>query len=295
MVNGLMIKKCKISLLIALALLLCGCDMALFQPKGMVAAEEIKLIILATLLMLIVVIPVIIMTLAIAWRYRASNTRATYKPDWCHNVKLEIVWWAVPCVIILILAIVTWITSHTLDPYRKLDAEASVKPVTIQAVSLNWKWLFIYPEQHIATINYVQAPVNTPINFEITSEGPMNSLWIPQLGGQIYAMAGMRTQLHLIADTLGIYDGLSANYSGAGFTNMMFKTKISSQSDFDAWVSEVKQSPMILDMKQYNMLIEPSDDEPVQYFSATQDDLFKKIMMRFMMPQDTSTIEKGSK
>lgn len=177
--------KLKLLFYIALAIatvgLLSGCDMVLFQPKGSIAAEQIRLIIIAIILMLIIVVPVIIMTIVFAWRYRASNQKATYAPKWDHNSKLEIVWWTIPCIIIAILAWITWVTSHSLDPYKPLDSK--VKPVTIQAVSLDWKWLFIYPEQHIATVNYLEIPEKTPINFQISADAPMNSLWIPALGG----------------------------------------------------------------------------------------------------------------
>lgn len=275
------------SLLIALLLtatlpLLSGCHMVLFEPKGAIAAEQIRLIIIATILMLLIVVPVIIMTIVIAWRYRASNTKATYEPDWAHSVRLEILWWVIPCIIVAILAVITWVTSHKLDPYRPLDSD--VKPVTIQAIALDWKWVFIYPEQGIATINYIEIPENTPISFEITSQGPMNALWIPQLGGQIYAMAGMRTRLHLIADTQGIYDGLSGNYSGQGFAEMTFKVKVEAAADFSQWVQSVKKAPDALTAEVFNALLAPSSALPVQYFSAVQPDLFNDEVMKFMMP-----------
>lgn len=212
---------------LAPALLLGGCDMTLFNPKGQVGMDERTLIITATLLMLIVVIPVIVMTLAFAWKYRASNTQAEYKPDWHHSNRIEAVVWLVPCVIIAILGWITWESTHKLDPYRPLDSE--VKPVTIQAVSLDWKWLFIYPEQGIATVNEIAFPKDTPVNFQITSDSVMNSFFIPQLGSQIYSMAGMMTKLHLIANEEGVFDGISANYSGGGFSGMRFKAIATSE------------------------------------------------------------------
>ncbi|MBP9763800.1 MAG: ubiquinol oxidase subunit II [Gammaproteobacteria bacterium] len=278
------------SLLIALLLtatlpLLSGCNMVLFEPKGAIAAEQIRLIIIATILMLLIVVPVIVMTIVIAWRYRASNTKATYEPNWAHSVKLEVIWWGVPCIIVAILATLTWFTTHSLDPYKPLDSK--VKPVTIQVIALDWKWVFVYPEQGIATINYIEIPENTPISFEITAQGPMNSFWIPQLGGQIYAMAGMRTRLHLIADTQGVYDGLSANYSGEGFAEMTFKVKVETPSDFAKWVETVKASPDALTTNVFNALIAPSSNIPVQYFSSVQPNLFNDEMMKFMMPPMT--------
>ena len=176
-------------------LMLGGCNMALFDPKGQVGADEKSLIITATLLMLIVVVPVILMTFAFAWKYRASNTKATYMPDWSHSTKIELVVWLVPCLIIAVLGWITWESTHKLDPYRPLDSE--VKPVTIQAISLDWKWLFIYPDQGIATVNEIAFPKDTPVNFQITSDSVMNSFFIPQLGSQIYSMAGMLSLIHI--------------------------------------------------------------------------------------------------
>ena len=265
---------------------LSGCHLAMFEPKGAIATEQARLIIIATILMLVIVVPVIVMTVFIAWRYRASNKKAVYEPNWAHSVKLEILWWTIPCVIILILATIAWVTSHTLDPYRSLDSDK--KPLTIQAVALDWKWVFIYPEQGIATINYIEIPENTPISFEIASQGPMNALWIPQLGGQIYAMAGMRTRLHLIADTRGIYDGSSANYSGPGFAEMTFKVKAESAEDFARWVTTVKRSPNAMSSEVFDALLAPSINLPVQYFSSVAPNLFNHEIMKFMMPMGSS-------
>ncbi len=267
--------------------LLSGCHLAMFDAKGAIASEQARLIVIAFILMLLIVVPVIIMTAVIAWRYRASNKAATYDPTWSHSTKLEIFCWGIPCIIILILGIITWITSHSLDPYRSLDSK--VKPVTIQAIALDWKWVFIYPEQGIATINYIEIPVDTPISFEITSQGPMNSFWVPQLGGQIYAMAGMRTRLHLIANVPGVYDGNSANYSGQGFAEMLFKVKAESSNEFAAWVETVKNSSSeSLSEEKFNSLIAPSSAVPVQYFSSVATNIFNDEVMKFMMPMSCS-------
>lgn len=279
--------KLKLLLYIALAVAtvgsLSGCNMVLFQPKGSIAAEQIRLIIIAILLMLVIVVPVIIMTLAFAWRFRASNKKATYAPNWDHNSKLELVWWSVPCIIIAILAYITWVTSHSLDPYKPLESEA--KPVTVQAVSLDWKWLFIYPEQHIATVNYLEVPEKRPINFQITADAPMNSLWIPALGGQIYAMPGMRTKLHLIASGAGDYEGWSANFSGEGFSGMHFNVKSVSDDQFNQWVQTVKtDSSNQLNWDVYTDLAKQSENYPVTYYSDVPDGLFNRIIMKFMMP-----------
>ena len=264
----------------AMAALLSGCHLTVLDPKGQVAADEKSLIITATLLMLVVVIPVILLTLYFAWKYRESNTAATYMPNWSYSHRIEAVVWAVPCAIILVLGFITWKSTHELDPYKPL--ESKVKPITIQVVSLDWKWLFIYPDQHIATINEIQFPANTPVNFKITSDTVMNVFFIPQLGSQIYAMAGMQTQVNLIADTPGVYDGLSTNFSGAGFPDMKFTATASSQADFDAWVAKVKASPNKLGLDNYNELSKPSRKDPVKYFSTVEPVLYAAVLDKYM-------------
>ena len=219
-------------------LLLSGCNWTLLDPKGQVGIEQKNLILIATGLMLLVVIPVIIMTLAFAWKYRASNKAATYTPDWSHSTKIEAAVWIIPILIIIALGYVTYHSTHKLDPYRPLDSD--VKPVQIDVVALDWKWLFIYPEQGIATVNKIVFPANTPVNFRVTSDAVMNSFFIPQLGGQIYAMAGMQTHLHLLADEPGVFRGFSANYSGYGFSQMRFKAHSVTEPEFAQWVEAVK-------------------------------------------------------
>lgn len=265
-----------------LLLLLTGCKIAVLQPRGYIATDERELLITAVLLMLIVVIPVIILTAVITIRYRASNTKAKYTPDWGHSTLLEIVWWAIPLVIIIVLATLTWIYTHRLDPYKPIVGKN--KPITIEVIALEWKWLFIYPDQNIATVNYVQFPVNTPINFLITADAPMNSFQIPQLGGQIYAMSGMQTKLHLIADQTGCYRGRSTNFSGDGFSGMKFIAHVTTQAKFNNWVSTVKKSSKQLTMDSYNKLALPSENNKVEYFSSAQKDLFNDVIMKFMMP-----------
>lgn len=270
-------------------LLLSGCDMALLNPQGLIAAQEKQLLIISVLLMLVIVVPVLILTFVVARKFRASNTKAKYAPDWGHSTVLEVVWWAIPCVIIIILAAITMVSTHKLDPYRPLDNKE--KPITIQVVSLNWRWLFIYPEQNIATINFVQFPANKPVLFLITSDAPMNSFQIPQLAGQIYAMAGMQTKLNLIADKIGDYQGLSTNFSGLGFAGMRFTAKASSVADFDKWVKSVKQKPTKLTQATYDQLVPDSEDTKVQYFSGVEKDLFENVMMKYMMPMDNHQTE----
>jgi len=219
--------------LFASALMLSGCNTALMDPKGAIGLEQRTLILTAIGLMLIVVIPVIIMAFAFAWKYRASNTNAKYSPNWSHSNKIEAVVWTVPIIIIAILATITWKTTHELDPFKPIVSDQ--KTLTVEVVSLDWKWLFIYPEQGIATVNELVIPKDVPVQFKVTSDSVMNSFFIPQLGGQIYAMAGMQTQLHLIANEAGTYKGISSNFSGRGFSGMKFNTIATpTREDFDA-------------------------------------------------------------
>lgn len=260
-------------------LLLGGCNMTLLDPVGQIGVDEKNLIITATLLMLLVVVPVILMTLVFAWKYRASNKNATYAPKWSHSTKIEVVIWTVPILIIIALGVITYKSTHALDPYRPIESD--VKPVTIEVVAMDWKWLFIYPDQGIATVNKIVFPANTPVNFRITSDTVMNSFFIPGLGGQIYAMAGMQTKLHLIANKNAELDGISANYSGAGFTGMKFKAIATSQAEFDAWVSEVKASPKQLDTAEYEALTKPSQNNPVELYSSVKPNLFQTIIDKY--------------
>lgn len=260
-------------------LLLGGCKWTLLDPKGQVGLDERNLIITATLLMLLVVVPVIIMTFAFAWKYRASNKDATYAPKWSHSTKIEIAVWLVPILIIIALGYVTYKSTHALDPYRPLESEAA--PINIEVVALDWKWLFIYPDQGIATVNKIVFPEHTPVNFKITSDAVMNSFFIPGLGGQIYAMAGMQTKLHLIANQKAEMEGISANYSGAGFTGMKFKAISTSQEDFNAWVAEVKAAPKQLDQAEYEALAKPSQNNPVALYSSFTPNLFQKIVDKY--------------
>jgi cytochrome o ubiquinol oxidase subunit 2 len=237
---------------------------------------------IASLLMLIVIIPVFVLTWAFAWRYREGNTKAKHTPDWEHNYIAEYCWWGVPVVIVVILAILTWKSTHDLNPFTPLVN--GKKPVSIQVVSLQWKWLFIYPEQGIATLNYVQFPEKTPINFEITSDAPMNSFWIPQLGGQIYSMPAMRSKLHLIANEPGSFRGVSANISGKGFAGMRFVAEASTDADFEKWVAGVKGSSNHLNWDGYQKLVEPSEYNSVEYYNLALPNLFDEILMKYMSP-----------
>lgn len=267
---------------LGLTFFISGCNAVFLNPKGLVAAHETELLIDAVLLMLIVVVPVLLLTVILAYIYRSSNTKAKYNPNWAHATLLEAGWWLIPIAIICVLAVMTWRTTHELDPYKPLDVKG--KPLVIQVVSLDWKWLFIYPEQNIATINFVEFPVNTPITFLITSDAPMNSFMIQQLAGQIYSMAGMQTQLHLIADTPGDYNGKSVSFSGEGFTGMTFTARVTAKDTFNQWVETVKKSPKQLTPSTYNQLVLPSENNPVTYYSSVTPKLFDNIIMKYMGP-----------
>jgi cytochrome o ubiquinol oxidase subunit 2 len=271
-------------LLLFITVSLSGCKLIMLNPKGMIAIDEKNIMIISVLLMLIVVIPVIFLSLYFAYRYRENNFNAVYTPNWSHSTLLEIVCWTVPLLIIIVLGTITWTSSHRLDPYKAIAEKE--KTITIQAIALEWKWLFIYPEQQIASVNYVQFPVNTPIEFLITSEGPMNSFHLPQIAGQIYAMSGMQTKLNLIADTLGDYRGMSSNFSGNGFSGMTFTAHVGTQEEFNTWVKSTKHSAHPLTVSSYETLIKPSENSPIQLFSSVPADLFETVMMKYMMPMD---------
>jgi len=259
-----------------------GHNLMVLSPKGIIANRERALIITATLLMLLVVLPVFALTIGIVWRYRADNLKAKYSPDFDHICVAETIWWAIPGAIILGLAVITWQSAHALAPYRPLASSA--RPLTIQVVALDWKWLFIYPGQNVASVNQLELPVGTPVNFEVTSDAPMNSFWIPQLGGQIYAMPGMSTQLHLQADQAGNYYGSSANISGAGFAGMHFLATAVSSADFNNWVWHAQSASAVLNQPNYNQLAKPSQNNPVAYFSAVDPELYSNLIMKYMMP-----------
>jgi cytochrome o ubiquinol oxidase subunit II len=261
------------------SLCLSGCNLEVLNSKGAVGKAEVSLIATSVYAMLIVVIPVILLTLFVAWRYRASNKNATYAPKWSHSTGIEIAIWTIPTLIILFLGILTWKTTHELDPYKPL--ESNVKPINVEVVALDWKWLFVYPDLGIATVNQIAFPVGTPVNFKITSDSVMNSFFIPQLGGQIYAMAGMQTRLHLIADHEGDYAGISANYSGAGFSDMKFRALAMSQGEFDAWVKKVKDGHDNLSMDVYAGVARPSEKVAVRYFSTVDPKLFSNIVGKY--------------
>jgi cytochrome o ubiquinol oxidase subunit 2 len=266
-------------------MMLAGCNMVVMSPSGDIASQQADLILVSTFLMLLIIVPVLFLTLFFAWRYRRSNTAATYDPEWHHSTRLEVVIWSAPLAIIIALGAITWISTHKLDPYRpldRIDAERSIpadtKPLTVEVVALDWKWLFFYPDLGIATVNELAAPVDVPINFRITASSVMNSFYIPALAGQIYAMPGMQTQLHAVINKEGEYEGFSANYSGEGFSHMRFKFHGLNKQGFDDWVAKVKSQGTALNRDAYLKLEKPSEREPVRYYATADKDLYQAIL-----------------
>jgi len=264
-----------------------GRDIPVLNPQGLIAEQERNLIIITTAMGLFVVIPVFIMLFAVAWRYRASNRRAIYRPDFESHRGFEALWWGIPCVIIIILGIITVVSTHALDPYKPLDS--NVKPVKVQVIAMEWKWLFIYPDKGIATLNYLNIPKDTPIDFTITSDAPMNSLWIPALAGQVYAMSGMSTQLHLMANSVGTYNGTSSNISGDGFADMTFKVNSMNESDFTTWATTSTTSRNILTQDEYKTLSVPSHNNPETTYMLMDTSLYNEVIMKYMSPGGQSS------
>lgn len=269
-------------LLLALTALLAGCDTAILNPKGQIGQDEKTLLITATVLMLLVVIPVIVMTLVFAWKYRASNTKARYEPKWAHSTAIEVVVWSIPCMIVLVLAVLTWRSSHALDPYRPIDSEH--KPVLIEAISLDWKWLFVYPEENVAVVNELTFPVDAPLNLRITSDTVMSAFFIPRLGSMIYSMAGMQTKLHLVANEAGEFEGMASHYSGSGFNKMYFTAYAVSEEQYRAWLDKVRADSKVLDKASFAELSAERNHDwyPVTYYGSTETALFDWILAKHM-------------
>lgn len=254
----------------------------LIHPKGIIAHSELDLMITNILLMLIVILPTFILLFVLVWQH-GKKTKVPYDPDHSHGIIGELLLWIIPSIIVALMAVITWKATHQLDPYQPLKSE--VKPLRIQVVALDWKWLFIYPEQGIATVNFVQFPAETPIQFALSADGsPMNSFWIPQLSGQIYSMTGMITTLHIMADKPGEYNGRAAEINGQGYADMMFAVKSTTQSDFDDWVSNVKLSSLKLTAPVYKKLAKRSKNNSIMLYSSVETDLFNKIVEKYMHP-----------
>jgi cytochrome o ubiquinol oxidase subunit 2 len=260
-----------------------------FNPQGPIASQERDLIITAVIIMLVIAIPMLIALFTIAWRYRAGNKDAKYEADHVGGFFGQIIWWAILAAVIVALGVIDWKSTHALDPLKPIVGNAA--PLTIQVVALDWKWLFIYPAQNIATVNFIQVPIDTPLHFELTADAPMNSFWIPQLGSQEYAMQGMVNQLYLEADAPGQYVGKAAEINGEGYSGMTFITKATSQADFNGWVASVQQSTSTyspLNMDTYNALAAPSENNPPAFYSSVDPNLYVTIVMKFMAPASST-------
>jgi cytochrome o ubiquinol oxidase subunit 2 len=266
---------------IGVVLMLTGCDhLVLFNPKGPVGNTERSLIIISFVLMLIVVIPVFIMAVWFSLKYRASNTGSTYAPKWDYSAPIDWIIWLVPVAIVAVLAYLAWSSTFSLDPYKSIPSEN--KPLRIEVVSLDWNWLFIYPDQDIAVVNELVFPSGVPVSFRLTSATVMTSFFIPQLGSQMYAMAGMQTQLNLLADDPGTYTGQNQEFSGDGYADMHFQVRVTTSAQFEEWVTKVKQSPDRLDLARFEKLSRPTKGGLNILFASVRPGLFEHIMSGYM-------------
>ena len=279
------------SVLLLPLLLLGGCNLVLLDPSGDVARQQSDIMIITTIIIALIIVPVLVAIGIVAWRYRASNRHAKYDPHWDHSPQLELWVWAGPLLVIIAVGAVSWIGTHQTDPYRALDrigsgkpVPADVKPLEVDVVSLRWKWLFLYPQYGVATVNELAAPVDRPIKFKLTGDTMMDSFFIPALVGQVYTMPGMQTILHGVINKPGEYKGFSANYSGAGFTDMRFTFHGLSAQDFDAWVDKVRTAGGDLDLAAYDKLREPSRAAPVQYYAKFDANLYDRVLNMCVRP-----------
>jgi cytochrome o ubiquinol oxidase subunit II len=269
-----------IGLGLLIAVLLRGNDVILFNPKGLIATEQHRLMLTSTLIMLGFAVPVLFCLYFFAWKFRETSQKATHNPTASRGKMAVLAVWALPTGIMLMLASIMLPATQKLEPQKTIAAKND--PLTIQVVALRWKWLFIYPEQDIATVNFAQIPVDTPVQFELTAdETPMSSFWIPHLGGQLYAMTEHVNRLNLMADTLGDYEGSAAEINGAGFAGMRFNTRVSTREDFDAWVFKSQQSTRGLGMAEYKDLLKPSENNSVAVYSSPDPTLYSTILSKY--------------
>jgi len=265
-----------LAILISSAALLAGCTQGVLDPHGPIASGERQILFNSLGIMLAIVIPTIIATLGVAYWFRASNARATYLPNFVYSGRLELLVWSIPAMTVLLVGGVAWVGAHRLDPRTPIPSASA--PLQVQVVSLDWKWLFIYPEQGVASINQLTLPVDTPVSFELTSSSVMNSFFVPQLGSQIYTMSGMATHLWLEADEPGTYPGLSANFSGDGFADMRFDVNVISAAAFEQWVSATRASGPVLDAAAYADLAKPSHTVAPSTYRSVASGLFNQIL-----------------
>jgi cytochrome o ubiquinol oxidase subunit 2 len=272
-------------------LLLGGCDTVVMNPTGDVALQQRNLILFSVGVMLLIIVPVMVLTVLFAWRYRRGNANKVYEPDFDHSTTLELVIWSCPLLIIIALSAVTWTSTHLLDPFRPLERLApgvpvppDMKPLTVQVIALDWKWLFIYPDLGIATVNELALPVNVPVRFAITSSDQFNTFYAPTLAGMIYAMPTMRSELNAVLNKPGDSWGYSGNYSGRGYSDMRFKLRGIEAADFDRWVAEVKAAGGSLALSNLVELVKPSERVPVMRFASVEEGLFDRTLNRCVEP-----------
>lgn len=259
--------------------LLSGVNMDVLNPQGDIALQQRRLLFITLSLAAIVVIPVFTMLVVFSLRYRHTNKKAKYDAEWTDNKWLEIVWWGIPILIISFLAVLTWQTSHSLDPYRPIESHK--KPVRIQVLALQWKWLFIYPEKNIATVNHIVVPENTPLHFEISADAPMSAFWVPSLGSQIYAMNGMTTQLNLIADRTGVFDGYNTNINGKGYSSMKFSVEAKTERAYNEWANTLK-SKTPFTQATYDTLAKPSTKVDIMEYRLADPRIFDTVVNKYM-------------
>jgi cytochrome o ubiquinol oxidase subunit II len=276
----------RIGAALAIAALLVGCGRASLEPAGPVADQERTILFDALAIMLAIVIPVIVATIAFAWWFRASNRRARYTPEWAFSGRIELVTWSIPTLVILFLGGIGWISAHKLDPAQPLDPQA--KPLDIQVVSLDWKWLFIYPQQGIASINRLVVPAGVPLRLRLTSASVWNVFWVPQLGSMLYCMYGMAGTLNLEASHPGVYYGESAMISGDGFASMHFDTVAVPMQQFGAWVEQARSKGPTLDDTSYRTLLHPSESVPPYTYRSVEPGLFAAIVTQKLPPGEGS-------
>lgn len=284
-VSKILVRLCLLLLSLVALLSLTGCmSLGILNPKGWVTYQERKLFFDTLALMLIVVLPVIIMSFTFVYHYQTSHRITDYKPNWSHSYFLEALWWGIPCVIIFVLAVLTWKKTQELDPYRTISAfDQQNKGLIVQVIALPWKWLFIYPSYGIATINYLVIPVAQQVEYVMTADNvPMSAFFIPQLGSQLYVMAGMRGRLHLIANVIGDYEGLNTNYNGDGFSDMHFQVHVVDEIQMQQWVDQIKISPTKLDEGTYNGLLNPSVGDEPKFYSGAPANLFDNVINVYM-------------
>jgi cytochrome o ubiquinol oxidase subunit 2 len=253
-----------------------GCNRGILDPAGPVAAAEKTILINSTAIMLAIIIPTMIATVAVAWWFRAGNKKAKYRPDWEYSGAVELVVWSIPALTVILLGGIAWIGAHDLDPYKPLESKA--EPLEVQVVSLDWKWLFIYPDQGIATVNQIVVPAGVPVHYSLTSATVWNAFFVPQLGSMIYTMPRMTTQLNLMADKPGVYDGLSSQYSGDGFSGMRFKVHAVPPQQFAAWAQGARGQGKALDQSAYDQLVKPSSYVKPMIYGAVAPGLFEAIV-----------------